>query len=208
MIETVQTNDGIDESEFGYYARKQYAARAFVSCSLRQEDKPFVDYIEQILKAYNIEPFGTVGKFSASPENPAVLMKKNIPLADFVVICATPRYLQKDLYTGKVFYGLSEMIHIETGIAYANDKPVVVLVQEGTNVGTFIPNITQYITLNGKSDDFLVKRQLIFDLLNTAYLIAKGLKDKKNLKTAGKVVVVGLAFYGTYKLLQDIFGKK
>jgi hypothetical protein len=188
--------------------QKQYAARAFVSCSLRQEDKPFVDYIERILKSHNIEPFGTVGKFSASPENPAILMKKNIPFADFVVICATPRYLQKDLHTGKVSYGLSEMIHIETGIAYANDKPVVVFVQEGTNVGTFIPNITQYITLNGKSDDFSIKRQLIFDLLNTAYLIAIGLKNKKVLKTVGKVVVGGLAVYGGIKLLQAIFGKK
>lgn len=188
--------------------QKQYAARAFVSCSLRHEDKPFVDYIENILKAHNIEPFGTVGKFSASPENPAVLMKRNIPFADFVVICATPRYLQKDLHTGRVSYGLSEMIQVETGIAYANDKPVVVLGQEGTNFGTFIPNITQYITLNGKPDDFSAKQQLIFSLLNTAYLIAKELKDKKALKTAGKVLVGGLAVYGTYKLLQAIFGEK
>lgn len=95
------------------------------------------------------------------------------------------------------------MIHIETGIAYANNKPVVVLVQEGTNVGTFIPNITQYITLNGQSDDF----SLIFNLLNTAYLLAKGLKDKKVLNTVGKVVVGGLAVYGTYKLLQATFEK-
>ena len=46
--------------------QKQYAARAFVSCSLREMDKPFVDYIENILLYYNIEPFGTVGRYSES----------------------------------------------------------------------------------------------------------------------------------------------
>ncbi|MBU4221146.1 MAG: hypothetical protein KKA10_05910 [Euryarchaeota archaeon] len=179
---------------------------------MRLEDQPFVDYIEKILLAYNIEPIGTVGRYSASPENPVVLMKKNIPYADFVVICATPRYLQKDLHTGQVSYGLSEMIHIETGIAYANNKPVVVFVREGTDVGNFIPNITQYITLNGKSEDFAVKKPLIYALLNSAYLLTKEMKNKmkesKVLNTAGKVVVVGLAIYGTYKLIKEIFGEK
>ncbi len=187
---------------------RQYAARAFVSCSLRLEDRPFVDYIERILLAYNIEPFGTVGKYSASPENPAVLMKTNIPNADFVIICATPRYLQKDLHTGRLSYGLSEMIHIETAIAYAFGKPVIVFVKEGTNVGSFIPNITQYITLNGHRDDFLAKRDLIYELLNRAYQIVKRMKENKTLKTAGKVVIYGLATYGTYKLLKAIFGEK
>lgn len=189
----------------------QYIARAFVSCSLRQEDKPFIDYVENILLAYNIEPFGTVGRYSASPENPAILMKQNIPNADFVVICATPRYLQMDLQTGIVTYGLSEMIHIETGIAYANDKPVIVFVQDGTNVGTFIPNITQYIMLTGTSEDFKLKQPLISSLLNSAYMIAVEIKNKINesdgLKTTGKVIVTGLAIYGAYELIKRIFKK-
>ncbi len=192
--------------------QKKYAATAFVSCSLRHEDKPFVNYIEKILKAYNIKPFGTVGKYSASPENPAVLMKKNIPFADFVVICATKRYLQKDIHTGQVSFGLSEMIHVETGIAYAHDKPVVVFVREGSSTGNFIPNITQFITLDGTREDFLIKKQLIFSLLNNAYLITKGVKDElqknKALKIAGQFAVGGLAIYGGVKLLEQIFRSK
>lgn len=188
---------------------KQYAARAFLSCSLREEDQPFVEFVQQILLAYNIEPFGTVGRFSASPENPAVLMKKNIPDCDFVVICATPRYIQKDIQSGQVTYGLSEMIHIETGIAYAYDKPVVVFVQEGTHVGNFIPNITQYVTLNGALHDFQAKRPVVFSLLKSAYDIAKKIKsDLQNndaLRLAGKTVVTGLAIYGGYKLLERLF---
>ncbi|MDP3103057.1 MAG: hypothetical protein Q8M95_00440 [Candidatus Methanoperedens sp.] len=186
---------------------KVYIAKAFVSCSLRPEDEPFVDYIERILQEYNIEPFGTVGRYSVTPENPAVLMKKNIPNADFVVICATPRYLQKDLHTGQVSYGLSEMIHIETGIAYANDKPVVVFVQEGTNVGNFIPNITQYITLNGNSEDFVKNEPKILDLLNAAYLLSKKITESNGLKSVRNVAIVGLAAYGAYKLGEKLFKK-
>lgn len=185
---------------------KKYAARAFVSCSLRPEDENFVNYICRILEAFNIQPFGTVGKFSASPENPVTLMNKNIPLADFVVICATKRYLQKDLKTGQVSYGLSEMVHFETGMAVAHGKPVVVFVQEGTSVGNVLPNITQYITLNGQREDFLAKRTLIVSLLKSAYDFVKGVKNNKTLKTVGKVAVGGLAVYGGIKLLQAIFG--
>ncbi|TAF08822.1 MAG: hypothetical protein EAZ75_10060 [Flavobacteriia bacterium] len=137
---------------------KKYAAKAFVSCSLRQKDEKFVNYVCRILEVHNIQAFGTVGKFSASPENPITLMNKNIPLADFVVIVATPRYIQKDLTTGIITHGLSEMVHVETGMAIAHGKPAVVFVQEGTNIGNAIPNITQYVTLNRQENDFDAKK--------------------------------------------------
>lgn len=187
---------------------KKYVARAFVSCSLRPEDEPFVNYVCQILDSHNIQPIGTVGKFSASPENPVSLMNKNIPLADFVVICATKRYLQKDLKTGAVSFGLSEMVHFETGMAVAHGKPVVVFVQEGTNVGNILPNITQYIVLNGQQEDFIAKKDLIFSLLNNAYLFVKEMKNDKSLKTVGKFLVGGLAVFGGIKLIQAIFKNK
>lgn len=185
--------------------KKQYVANAFISCSLRPEDEKFVNYVCRILLAYNIKPFGTVGKFSASPENPVVLMKKNIPLADFVVICATNRYLQKDLKTGDVSHGLSEMVHFETGMAVAHNKPVVVFVQDGANVGNVIPNITQYITLNGQQEDFVLKNELISSLLKSAYDFVQKMKSDKTLKTVGNIAVGGLAVFGGIKLLQAIF---
>lgn len=192
--------------------QKQYKAKVFVSCSLRPDDKPFVDYVEKILEEHKFEPFGTVGRYSASPENPAVLMKKNIPYADFVVICATPRYLQEDLQTGEISYGLSEMIHIETGIAYAHNKQVVVFVREGTSVGTFIPNITQFITLNETKDDFLAKKHIIYELLNSAYQTAKIVTDKikndNDWEVIRYLVLILFAIYGFYKFLQALLTKK
>ena len=65
-------------------------AKAFLSCSLRTEDRPFINFIEQILQQHGISPIGTVGRYSASPINTAAHMRDNIPNCDFVVIVATP----------------------------------------------------------------------------------------------------------------------
>lgn len=183
-------------------------ARAFVSCSLRQEDKPFIDLVENILRRHKILPFGTVGKYSAAPENPAESMRKNIPQADLVVIVATPRYTQTDLRTGQVTQGLSEMVHVETGIAFALNKPVILFVKEGTNVGTFLPNITQYVVLNGQHKDLVDKYALIYSLLSNAYILIKKIKEKQDSVGFGKLVMGGLAVWGAYKIAESIFSDK
>ena len=181
-----------------------YVAKAFLSCSLRQEDRPFIEFVEKILKAHKIQPFGTVGLYSASPINLAEHMKTNIPLADFVVIVATPRYAQKDLQTGKTSYGLSEMVHVETGMAYMANKPVVVFVQEGTNVGSFLPNVTEYILLNGKKEDLQRKWPLINSLISNAYNIVRQIKDKAATKSFWKALTTGLAIFGGIKFVESI----
>jgi hypothetical protein len=182
--------------------------KAFISCSLREEDKEFIDLVCNILIAHKILPFGTVGKFSASPENPLELMKTNIPLSDIVVICATPRYFQVDLMTGQESYGLSEMVHVEAGIAIANNKPVVVIVQEGTNIGKALPNVTQYIELNGKRDDYNSKKPLIRSLLMNAKKMVYNINYEKTIKLIIKIVIAVLAIYGAIKVFQALFGKK
>ncbi len=181
-----------------------YLAKAFLSCSLRIEDKPFVDFIDRILRAYSIEPFGTVGKFSAAPTNTADLMKKNIPLADFVVIAATPRYFQKDLKGDKTNLAISEMLHVESGMAFMADKPLVVFVQEGTNVGNFIPTVTQYITLNGKQSDINEKWQLIGVLLNNTYVIVRQRKEQEANKSFWNAITNGLALWGGLKIIESL----
>jgi hypothetical protein len=187
--------------------KKQYVANAFISCSLRAEDKSFVDFVGKILKIHNIRPFGTVGKYSVSPENPVELMKKNIPLADLVVICATPRYLQMDLHNGDISYGLPEMVHVETGMAYMANKPVVVFVKEGTNVGSFIPNITQYITLTGDYNDFKSKKRQVFSLLNNTYKVIKKIENNRDLRMLGKIILWSLAIYGGFKIVKEFIKK-
>lgn len=184
--------------------KRQYAADAFLSCSLRKEDIPFIRHVASILKIHNIKPVGTVGKYFAAPENPAVSMRKNIPKCDLVVIVATPRYFQKDLKTGQASYALSEQIHVESGIAYAHGKPLIVFTREGTDVGGFIPSVTQYITLNGAKRDYLKKRHLIFNLLKNACLRVQQQRTIRNQANIGNFVVGTLAFYGGYKALEYI----
>ncbi|MCF6182651.1 hypothetical protein [Lutibacter sp.] len=183
-------------------------ATAFLSCSLRLEDRPFVNYVEQILKRHNIQPIGTVGYFSASPTSTAEHMKKNIPLADFVVIVATPRYIQKDINSGHISHGLSEMVHVETGMAYMANKPVVVFVQEGTNVGSFLPTITQYITLNGEETDLRNKWTLINSLIKHAYDIVVQIKSENANKSFWRTLTTGLAIVGGISIISSIGSDK
>lgn len=186
---------------------KTYSAKAFVSCSLRSEDEDFVNHVCSILEERNIEPYGTVGKFSASPENPTALMNKNIPDADLLVVCATPRYAQIDMTTGKKSNGMSEMIHVETGMAMAHNKPVIVFVKEGTNVGSFLPNITQYITLNETSSGYEQNDDLIDSLFNSVKSMVQKFKSSETAKKGAMLIVFCLAIYGSYHLFKRVFVK-
>jgi hypothetical protein len=100
------------------------------------------------------------------------------------------------------------MVHVETGIAYALNKPVILFVKEGTNVGTFLPNITQYIVLNGQQNDLVDKYALIYSLLNNAYELIKKVKEKQETTGFGKLVVGGLAVWGAFKIAESVFSSK
>lgn len=178
--------------------------KAFISCSLRSDDKPFVDFIEGILCEYGIDPFGTVGKYSAGPVNPTELMKENIHLADIAVIIATKRYEQIDVMTGKVTYSPSEMIYAEAAMSFMSNKPVVVFSQEGTDVGSFIPNITQFITLDGSMEDLQKKEVLIESLLNNACVMAKNTQNSNISIEFEDFVLRALAVIGGAAILHNI----
>jgi hypothetical protein len=182
--------------------------KAFVSCSLRHEDKTFVDFVESILLSNGIEPFGTVGRYSASPTNPVQLMKENIHLADIAVIIATPRYEQKDVSSGIIKHGPSEMIHSEAVMAYMANKPVVVIAKDGTDVGGFIPNITQFIILDGSLEDYYSKRLLLQSLLLNACEISRNAKDNEVSREFRDFIIKGLAVIGGAVILDSILNTK
>ena len=179
--------------------------KAFVSCSIRNEDMPFINFIECILRFNGITPFGTVGRHSAAPINPAEHIRQNVHLADIVVIVATPRFIQKDIQSGKIVYGLPEMIHVEAGIAFMSNKPVIVFVQEGTDVGGFIPNITQYIILNGSVNDFNNKQLLIKNLFTKAQQIVLEAKERAKSVATENLFIKGFAIFGGLVAAEKIF---
>lgn len=178
------------------------SAKAFVSCSLRKEDEPFVEFVEKMLRHCRIEPIGTVGRLSIAPVPIVDQMKLNIPLADFLVVVATPRYVQRDMAnSSKSICGLSEMIQVEAGMAYMLGKPVVVFVQQGTAVGSFLPNVTQYITLDGTLRNVQEQWPQIAQLLANAVNQAKKAKETEDQKSFWRMVRNELAIFGGIKAL-------
>lgn len=182
--------------------QSNFIATAFISCSLRPEDKPFVDFIEEILVAHGIKPYGTVGRYSVAPMNTAELMKLNILSSDFVMVVATPRYIQKDFNTEYSKYAISEMLHVELGMAHMADKPLVVFVKEGTEVGNFIPTVTQYITLNGKKTDLLEKWKLIGALLKSTYSKVSIKRQQEQNRVNWNAIKIGFAIVGAVNLVE------
>jgi hypothetical protein len=105
--------------------------------------------VHRVAERFGFEPFGTVGLHAAAPRPIWEQMRDNIGAADCVIVAATPRYAQQDVHdmrqTGK---GISEMLHTEVGMAVASNRPVLAFASPGTDLGHFLPQCTQYITLD------------------------------------------------------------
>lgn len=190
---------------------QQRQPTAFISCSLRSEDKTFVDYIESIVKHLGFLPVGTVGRYSAAPKPIWEQMKENIKSADCIVLAATPRYLQQDISdkmkTGRGMSELiqkramSEMLHTEVAMAVAMDRPVLAFVLEGTDVGNFLPQAVQYIVLKGDRTDLMGKWTLIQSCFGNAVAMIQKRWAQEDRSGLIKIAVGGLAAIGGVALL-------
>lgn len=180
---------------------------AFISCSLRQEDRAFVQLVAKVLKSYGLTPFGTIGLFDVRAESIVTSMKSNIQAADLIVVVATPRYVQKDLHNGSEAQGLSEMIHTEVGMAIASHKPVIAFVQEGTEPSGIIPSITQYIVLKNDIEDVRNKIEQIAALLRNVVTVVFNNRQRANSKELSTLITTGLAFVGGAFILDSLFNE-
>lgn len=181
--------------------------KAFISCSLRPEDKQFIDYIIRVVDHFGFQPFGTVGKYIAEPKPIWQSMKENIANADCVVLAATPRYIQQDIHNkNNNGHSISEMLHVEVGMAIMAEKPILVFVQEGTNIGNFLPAHVQYITLNLQNRlDLNAKWPLIIAYFQSAMGIIKQQWKKDNKPDYMGLFTGILAFIGGVKVLDYLF---
>jgi hypothetical protein len=183
--------------------------KAFISCSLRKEDQKYVSMIISIVKLMGFIPVGTVGKYSASPKPIWQQMNNGIKSADCIVLIATPRYLQRDIHDRKkTGRGISEMLHMEVGMAITADRPVLAFVQKGTNVGAMIPQITQYIELAFDEMDVNEKWPLIKSYFKNAMTIIERKwdnEDNREMLQLGGAILAGI---GAAKLISEIFGKR
>jgi len=189
-----------------YMTNQIIKPKAFISCSLRQEDQQFNNFVIEIVKRFGFLPFGTVGKYAAEPKPVGQLMKENIKQADCVILIATPRYIQQDLrdknVTGK---SISEMLHVETGMAMMAGKPILAFVQDGTEVGSFLPSVVQYINLNpAKRDDMHEKWPLIANYFRSAFAMIESKWIGENKPDILSLIVAVLAVIGAATVLEKV----
>lgn len=130
-----------------------FLARAFVSCSLRDEDQSFVGFVEHILKHLGVEPLGTYGDYPFAPFPLVEGLRTNAPQCDFLVIEATPRYVQWDMVSRASGLGLSELLELEEGMPHFLGRPVVLFVKRGTDMETFLPGVDRFVVLDGTHRD-------------------------------------------------------
>jgi len=182
---------------------------AFLSCSLRNEDGGFVNFIARVAHACGFVPCGTVGKYAASPIPLWQHMLDGIKTTDCLIVAATPRYIQQDVADKqKTKTGIPEMLHVESAMAFAQGKPVLVFVQPGTDVGPFLPLVTEYITVDERNrPDVEKKWPLIVNYFESARRIVEERRKNENTRQLVNLTVGGLAFFGAIAIIDYVLGE-
>lgn len=180
-----------------------FRPKAFISCSLRNEDKDFVDLVINITKDLGFDPFGTVGKYEASPKPLWQQMRDGIRNADCIVMALTPRYIQEDVHDRtKTGQSVSEMLHFELGMAVYKGIPVIAIASDEKVYGKILPSMVSIVVINiNDQSDFYAKWPLIqIYFKNAMKIIAKKWKElnkTENLKHLKNI----LAFIGAATLV-------
>ncbi|MBI9056979.1 MAG: hypothetical protein JEZ01_04330 [Labilibaculum sp.] len=183
---------------------KKNKPKAFISCSVREEDLEFNAAIEKIVKKYGFEPCGTVGRHVNYAEPISDSMKKEIEQCDILVAAAPPRYLQSEISNlEKLVYAVPEMIQVESAMAYSHGKPIVAFVQDGVNVGSFIPNVTQYFLVDPESFKVNGNKQLKPCFKDLHKRVAVSIKEREK-EAFGWLVVFSFAVVGVYTFIKWI----
>lgn len=180
--------------------------RAFVSCSLRDEDKPFVEWMFAVIQRFGFQPIGPVGRNLYAPLPIYQQMKDGIREADCLVLVATPRYIQEDIHNRKLGNGISEMLHVEVGMATMSERPVLAFVQKGTDVGGFLPSLVQYIEIDPNSQaDIDSNWPAISNYFRSALLLIQQRWVEDNRKSLFKGIGLILGIIGAAKVVDSIF---
>jgi len=118
----------IQTSEWGYIqVTSQPVHSAFVSCSLRPEDKPVVNRIVDMIEIWGFDPITEgVNRFSEDPLRIPADIKKQIDNSAAVIGIATPRNFSLLDKAYRTF----PWLHLEAGMAFYSDKPLLFIVDE------------------------------------------------------------------------------
>jgi len=144
--------------------------KAFISCSLREEDQPFNAFIINLARHFGLEPCCTVGLFRAAPKAILNQMESGIEEADCLIMIATPRYLQEDISNkDKQDEAISESLLVEFVLSYKEQKPILIFALEGVKLPDIILNQVQVIYLKHKDPELHLKWKLISSYFESAH---------------------------------------
>lgn len=180
---------------------------AFISCSIRDEDRKFVNFIIKIVKMQNFQPFGTIGLLDAFPEEIPKSMVDNIEKADCLIVIATPRYLQTEIGKNSTKKTISENIVTEIGIASAHKIPVLAFVLKGTTVHNHLKNVTQIIEIDPYNKlDVRNKIPLINKYFNNTRNKIAGIWRSQGIDNVTKWSGIALGAVGVFTIFKYLFG--
>lgn len=111
--------------------------KAFLSCSLSEQDRSVATWFADVLQALEFE---VLAGDMPEPRGPAEKVLDMIRGSDVVVAIL----MRRDKIEGKDAWRPPEWVENEMGMAYEAAKPVAIFVEEGVDVAGLGPLISQY----------------------------------------------------------------
>jgi len=107
--------------------------RAFISCSLAEEDLDVVEFFKRLIRSFDFEPevydYQEIGRI---PDK----VKEHIVRADCLIGLATRR----KKIEGIDFWACPDWIHHEVALAHAYNKPIAIFVEDGVRIEGLLEN--------------------------------------------------------------------
>ena len=196
-----------DEYFFNVVTQREFTSGRFIvflsRCRL-STDRIIGDIIKTRLKQWNIDCV-TVGIDIEPPDEKALqIIRKEISQADGLIAIATPRNYNIITRTWQTL----EWLHAELGIAFAKDKPLLIIKEEGTE----LKGLPSYLVDYGNIPFFFYNREdtknLIINIDRYMPFFREWLKKYKNNEFFDGLIEfakISLALIGGIVVAKNIF---
>ncbi len=171
--------------------------KVFITRSLAIEDRIIGDEIVSIIKDWGFNPKTVVFKERVSDQMLRETIRKEILSSDCLIAIATPRYLDALSRLWKTF----PWLHNEVGIAFGNDFPILILVDNRIEIDG-LPSFLKEYLVHFDTYDYIKTRNLIGEIMpafRTWLSNKKGDDFKKWIKKiglgAGLITLGGIVGY-------------
>lgn len=176
--------------------------RVFLSRGIRFEDKIIGNPIAQMIREWGLFPI-TVGINVSAPSSLTnEIINSQIQGSDGLIAIATPRILDQNTYTYKTL----EWLHSETGMAYAQRKPILILKDRNVNLG----GLASYLNPNTQLEFDPTNLDELKAILSPAMLWFRDSIEKQRTedfyKNLEDLAIKGLAAVGGVVVVSGIIG--